>query len=43
MADSYGYMPSELISIRNQILNNLLSTLKNKYGEIDYKLIYHSF
>ena len=43
MADSYGYMPSELISIRNQILNNLLSSLKNKYGEIDYKLIYHSF
>lgn len=43
MADSYGYMPSQLSSIRNQLLDNLLSTFKNKYGEIDYKLIYHSF
>jgi hypothetical protein len=43
IADNLGYMPSELISLRRKVLSELLSQLKAKYGEIDYKLIYHSY
>jgi len=43
MHNSYGFMPNALISLRKDILQNLFTMFKNKFGEIDYKLIYSSF
>ena len=43
MHDNFGHMTSELIGIRRQILSNLLKKLKNKYGEVDYKIIDNSY
>ena len=43
MHNSYGFMPNSLISLRKDILQNLFTMFKHKFGEIDYKLIYSSF
>jgi hypothetical protein len=43
MHDSYGYMPNELDNLRIKILEDLFTMFKNKYGQIDYKLIKDSF
>ena len=43
MHDSYGYMPNELDNLRIKILEDLFTMFKNKYGQIDYRLIKDSF
>ena len=43
MHDSYGYMPNELDDLRIKILEDLFTMFKNKYGQIDYRLIKDSF
>ena len=43
MADNFGYMPKNLIDIREQIYNSLMMILKSKYGNVDYKTIQNSF
>jgi hypothetical protein len=43
MQNNFGYMPKNLIDIRNEIYNKLITLLKSKYGEIDYKTIHNSF
>jgi len=43
MQNIYGYMPNNLIGIRNEIYNSLMILLKSKYGDTDYKTIQNSF
>jgi hypothetical protein len=43
MHDNFGYMPKNLIDIREEIYNTLMMLLKSKYGEVDYKTIQNSF
>ena len=43
MHDNFGYMPKNLIDIREEIYNTLMMLLKSKYGEVDYKTIQSSF
>jgi hypothetical protein len=43
MHDNYGYMPKNLIDIRDEIFNKIMILLKSKYGEIDYNTIKNSF
>jgi len=43
MHNNYGYMPNDLIKIRDTIYAQLMITLKHKYGQVDYKEIEHSF
>lgn len=43
MHDNYGYMPKNLIDIRDEIYNTLMMLFKSKYGEVDYKTIQNSF
>jgi hypothetical protein len=43
MHNNYGYMPKDLINIRDTIYAQLMITLKHKYGQVDYKEIEHSF
>jgi len=43
MHDNYGYMPKNLIDIRDEIYNKIMILLKSKYGEIDYNTIKNSF
>jgi len=43
MHDNFGYMPKNLIDIRDEIYDTLMMLLKSKYGDIDYKTIQNSF
>jgi hypothetical protein len=43
MHNNYNYMPKDLINIRDTIYDQLMMTLKHKYGQVDYKEIEHSF
>ena len=43
MADSFGYMPNNLIEIRDEIYDTLMMLIKSKYGDVDYKTIQNSF
>ena len=43
MHDNFGYMPKNLIDIREEIYSTLMMLLKSKYGEVDYKTIQNSF
>ena len=43
MADNFGYMPNNLIDIREEIYSTLMMLLKSKYGDVDYKTIQNSF
>jgi hypothetical protein len=43
MHNNYGYMPKDLINIRDTIYSQLMIILKHKYGQIDYKEIEQSF
>ena len=43
MADSFGYMPKNLIEIRDEIYDTLMMLIKSKFGEVDYKTIQNSF
>ena len=43
MHNNYGYMPKDLINIRDTIYSQLMITLKHKYGQVDYKTINDSF
>jgi len=43
MHNNYNYMPKDLINIRDTIYSQLMTTLKHKYGQVDYKEIEHSF
>ena len=43
MHDNFGYMPKNLIDIREEIYSTLMMLLKSKYGDVDYKTIQNSF
>ena len=43
MADNFGYMPNNLIDIREEIYSTLMMLLKSKYVEVDNKTIQNSF
>jgi hypothetical protein len=43
MHNNYGYMPKDLINIRDTIYSQLMMILKHKYGQVDFKEIEKSF